>query len=355
MSDSELLISPKQLLVSVGLVTLVIFILAATTSTSAFGVYNAAWDGTSELQDVAEGTGATSTIAHETTTYSEAKPNQTIGIILSPDRSYTARERERIETFVRNGGTLVVAGDYGPHVNALLRKIGAEARLDGRPLRDEQVYYRSPAMPIARNVTDHPMMAGVPSVTLNHGTAVEPRNASVLIQTSAYAYADTNQNGSLDANETVASYPVVTTEQLGQGTLVVAGDPSMFINAMLERSGNRDFVRALVAPYSHVILDYSHTVRLPPLAIATLLVRESPLLQFFGGALGTLSIFLGLHVNALARLQKRVTATPAQQSVDVGDAELITHLRDRYPEWDDERIHRIVAARRDPSRETFED
>lgn len=348
MSDIFTICSPKRLFVGVGVVTLVALIVAASTSTTAFGIYNTAWDGSSELQDVAEKTGATSTIARDTAAYGDTDPEQTIGIVLAPDQSYTDRERQRLARFVRRGGTLVVAGDYNQQANTLLRNLGATARLDGRPLRDEEVYYRSPAMPIARNVVNRSVLTGVDAVTLNHGTAVTPNGASVLVRTSEYAYLDTNSNGSLEPTDPVASHPVVTTESLGDGTVVVVGDPSIFINVMLERSGNRDFVRALLAPYSHVVLDYSHTTSLPPLAIAMLLLRESPLLQFAGGVVGTLALFVGLNVDIHGTLAKYRRALAAESvSIDVTNEELVAYLHNQYPEWDEDRLHRVVATRQD--------
>ena len=50
-------------------------------------------------------------------------------------------------------------------------------------------------------------------------------------------------------------------------------DPSIAINAMLEREGNRAFVRSLFGGHESVILDYSHATGFPPLALAVLLLR----------------------------------------------------------------------------------
>ncbi|WP_321112123.1 DUF4350 domain-containing protein [Halorussus salinisoli] len=347
MTKLDALLSPKRLVIGFGLLTVVMLVIAASTSTAAFGIYNNAWDGTAELQDIAETTGATTTIARETTAYTQSTPTETLSVILSPDQPYSQEDRQQIESYVRNGGTLVVADDYGSHTNGLLSDLGAEARLDGQPLRDEQFNYRSPAMPVANNVTNHSTVDNVSSVTLNHGTAVNPNNASVLVSTSHYAYLDTNQNQSLDASETVGSYPVVTTEQLGQGTIIVVGDPSLFINAMIEKSGNRVFAHSLFAGHSHVVLDYSHTASLPPLAVALLLLRDSLLLQFLIGVGGTLAVFIVLQTDGLMRLKRRVTRTQSQPAaIEVTETDLVTHLRKEYPDWDDERIQRVVTARR---------
>jgi len=345
-SQLKLLLSPKQFLIGFGLLTALVLVIAASTSTAAFGVYNSAWDGATELQDVAATTGASTTIARETTHYTQTTPNETVSVILSPDQEYTEAEHQRLESFVDNGGTLIIADDYGSTANRLLAALETEARVDGRPLRDEQFNYRSPAMPVANNVTNHSTVANVSALTLNHGTAVTPQNASVLVRTSEYAYLDTNQNGTLDENEQVRSYPVATTEQRGQGTVIVVGDPSLFINTMLAQSDNRVFVRTLFARHSDVVLDYSHTATLPPLAVALLVVRNSALLQFAGGALGTLAVFAILRTNIGTRLKRTVTPAGSQHDrIEATESELSAYLRNRHPEWDDDRIQRVVAAR----------
>ncbi|UPV98956.1 DUF4350 domain-containing protein [Halorussus gelatinilyticus] len=354
--STKSLVSPKRLLLGFGILTVVTLFVAASTSSAAFGIYNSNWDGTSKLEATATATGATTTIARETTAYGQTPPTETIGVILSPDQPYTAQERQRLYSFVQNGGTLIVAGDYGSHANRLLASLNTEARLDGQPLRDEQSNYRSPAMPVVNNITNRSALKNVSAVTLNHGTAVNPNNSSVLLTTSVYAYLDTNQNETLDSNEAVGSYPVVTSEQIGDGTVVVVGDPSLFINTMLDQSDNRAFARALFTSHQHVILDYSHTSSLPPLAVALLIIRNSALLQFVGGVLSTLAILGVLQTNVIKRLKQRVSGTQSsREGVQVSDNELANCLRAEHPDWDEERIQRVVNARRnEPNRDAGE-
>lgn len=351
MRDSWELRSPTTLLAGFGLVTVVALVVAASTSTAAFGVYNPAWDGASDVQAVADEAGASSEIARDVTAYARVQPNETVAVVLSPDAAYSPDERERLAAFVRNGGTLVVAEDYGQHANALLRAVGAEARVDGRPLRDERHYYRSPAMAVARNVTDHSLVAGVDALTLNHGTAVVARNATVLARTSGHAYLDENRNADVDDAETVRAYPVATIERVGRGQVVVVGDPSLLINVMLDRPGNRAFAANLFAGHAHVLLDYSHAANLPPLAVVVLELRESTLLQLFTGALGVLVVLLAARTSLIDRVRGGAgpagsSSSEGVSSLGVTDEELVAYLRERHPEWDADRVERVVASRR---------
>ena len=354
---------PTRVLGAFALVVVVGLLVTASTSSASFGAYNHAWDGTSDLRGVASETSATSQIAHDTAAYSRVTPNGTVGIILSPDENYSATDRARLRRFVRQGGTLLVAGDYGGRTNRLLSALGTDARLDGRPVRDDQRQYRSPALPVADNVSNRSPVANISALTLNHGTVVTPGNATVLVSTSEYAYLDTNGNRKLDDDETISSMPVATVERVGEGRVFVVSDSSIMINTMLGRSDNRAFVRAILDGNRTVLLDYSHTGRLPPLALAVLTLRESALWQLFVGC-GCLSFVLlwaqrpegvSRRWNSLtARISTsdaRTTAVSPNRSSDatpsLSESAMVDYLREQHPDWETERIERIVAAYRE--------
>ncbi|EFW91385.1 hypothetical protein ZOD2009_14801 [Haladaptatus paucihalophilus DX253] len=357
---------PTPTLVLGALVLLVVvgLVVASSTSSASFGAYNGAWDGTSKLRGIATDRGAEPLVAHDTAAYSRVSPNETVAVILSPEGNYSATDQSRLRRFVRQGGTLLVAGDYGPETNRLLSALGTEARLDGRPIRDDRRRYRSPVMPVAGNVSNHSLVANVSSLTLNYGTAVVPNNATVLVSTSEFAYLDANRNRQLDDNEAISSLPVATVERFGDGRVLVVGDSSAMINSMLDRPGNREFVRAVIADNRTVLLDYSHTSRLPPLALAVLVLRESPLLQLLVGG-GCLALVFAwaqrpepvrrLWSSARSRLDERTSRLTGERATErspveppkMSEAAMIAYLRDRHPDWDSERIRRVVATHRD--------
>ena len=335
---------PQVVLVGLTVVVAVGLVLAATTSSAAFGSFNQGWDGASQLQDEARAVGAEGEIVRNTSQYSNGPANGSVAVVLSPETGYGPTDTDRLRAFVRRGGTLVVAEDVGPHSNPLLARLGASARVEGDTLRDERYNYRSPALPVARNVSNVGLLAGVDSLTLNHGTGVDPDGATVLASSSSVAYLDTNANDELDDSDPVGSYPVATTESVGAGRVVVVGDPSLFINAMLDRSDNRAFVRSLFADHDRVLLDYSHAGRLPPLSVALLVVRDAPLLQLLLGSLclGVLGLWTR-PPRALRRLTDRFGSEPAPDPTLDAD-ELSSFVRSRHPEWDDERVDRVIRG-----------
>lgn len=336
-----------MILVALAVVVGVGVLVAAATSSAAFGAYNPQWDGASDLRAQADAVGVESEIVRNTSTYEASPSTRTVAVILSPDRPYTARELARIRRFVRTGGTLVVAEDFGDGGDRVLRAVGATARFDGALLRDERYNSQSPAFPVATNVSANAsLMAGVPRLTLNHGTALHAGNATVLAWSSGYAYLDRDGDATIDDDEQLTQRPVAAVEQVGAGQVIAVSDPSLFINAMVDRPGNRRFIRNVFATGDRVLLDYSHTASIPPLALALLIVRESVLLQAVLGALlvGAVAAWgRGLFTQAFDRVRDTPEVTPVRATPEA----IATYLRRRHPDWEPDRIERVVETMRE--------
>jgi len=343
---------PQLLLIALTLTVAITGVVAASTSQTAFSTYNAAWDGASDLRDAASDQGAEPVVALNTTEYTETDPNGTIAVVLSPDEPYSQRDRERLASFVEEGGTVVLAEDFGPHTTPLLEAIGADTRLNDAPLRDEQEYYRSPAFPIATNVSDHPETEGVDKLTLNHGTSLQvdtSRNGTtVLVASSEFAYLDTDRDGELDDNETLASRPVMVRESVDEGTVYVVSDPSIFINAMLDRPGNAQLAANLFADYNTVILDYSHVTGQPPLAVVLLTLQKSPFWQVVVTSVGIGAIIWGRRLGQLSRtVVDQLSRDPPEAQFALADAspdEIVAYLNRRHPDWDERRLRRVMRG-----------
>lgn len=334
---------PRLLLVALGLSLLVVILLAGATSTTAFGAYTETWEGASELRQLGDRTDTPTDIVRNVTAY-PANGSGTLAIVLSPDRPYSPAERQQLSRFIQSGGTLLVAEDFGRHSNALLAGVGAQSRVDGRLVRDERHYAQSPAMPVATNLTSHPLTNDSDTLTLNHGTVLDPaENATVIAHTSEFAYLDANRNAALDDNETLARYPVVAIEPVGAGRVILVSDPSLFINTMLERDGNRAFARALFVAPERVLIDTSHAAgQLPPLRLGLLVLRDTPVLAIVLGSLAILVIGLWDR-GRLPAITWPGGARRRPQPV-LSRERLIAGVSARHPEWDRERIERVVQA-----------
>lgn len=346
---------PRVLLVALAAVTVVALVVVASTSTAAFGTYNPAWDGASDFREVARETGADATVARDLKPYSEVNPNETVAVVLAPDEPYTVEEAATLRRFLERGGTVVVADDFGTAANPLLDRLGTSSRITRTMIRDERHHHQSPAIPVATNVSVHPYTEGVDRLTLNHASAVDPNGATVLVRTSGFAYADTNRNGEVDESEEVDSYPVVTVEAVGEGTLVVVGDPSVFINVMLEQPDNGAFVRNLFGAHEHVLLDYSHAGGFPPLALAVLVLQGTP---WMGTALGLgLLAVVGLWARGVVpgRLGRPFRSDSGDTEPRLTEDQLVAYLERQHPDWDEQRVRRVVRGVISNRRQTARD
>jgi len=271
---------PHLLLAALITVLGIATIIGLSTSSTAFGAYNSAWDGSQDLRDLTATTDSETVIAQSTATYDEADSNTTTAIIIAPDTNYSTQEVQRISRFLEEGGTLVVAGDVDAASNQLLAELGAATRIEETPVRDSEENYRSPAFPVATNVTEAPLTRNVSQLTLNYPVVLEPgNNASVIVGTSEFSYIDENRDGELNDDEAIGSRPIVASESYGAGRLVVVSDPSIFINTMLAQPDNREFARNLVTAGETVLFDYTHTAELPLAVTIVQTVASSDWLQ----------------------------------------------------------------------------
>lgn len=356
---------PRVLLVGVTGAVLVALVVVASTSTAAFGPFNPGWDGTSDFREqVGAAPGVELTTATAVDSYGAVEPAETVAFVVAPGEEYSEADATRVRRFVADGGRLVVMENFGTAGNALLADVGASARVDGRLVRDEQHNAEAPTIPVATNVTDHPLTAGVEQLTLNYGSVVEPGSGTVLVRTSEFGYLTTDEETGLEEDTDLAASPVATVEPVGDGQVVVVSDPSILINVMEERPDNTAFVQALYGDAERVLVDRSHAPGLPPLTRALLAVRGSPLL---GALLGGVAV-LGVAVAAERSVPGRVRRAGARPLASVrpggrGDPGLsrpmtdgpglsrpmtddqrAAYVRRQHPDWDEERIRRVITA-----------
>ncbi|GAB6878832.1 hypothetical protein JCM17823_11060 [Halorubrum gandharaense] len=353
---------PQLLLVVLALTLGVALVVAAGTTTAAFGAYNPDWDGTSDFREHVDAH-EQNHVTLETATYESVSTNGTAAVVLAPAERYAANDSQRVRSFVESGGTLIVADNFGPHGNSLLSDVGASARFDGDLLRDERHYYRGPNLPVATNVSASPYTIGVEQLTLNRGTAVDPGDADVLVSTSEFAYLDRDGSRDLSDDEEMAAFPVVTVESVGDGAVITIGDPSIFINVMLDQPDNRAFATAVIDGHERMLLDYSHAGDHPPLAAGLLVLRSSTPLQIGVGVVGIGLVWWSTRRRPGLRETVRegtlaVTPDPittrlptwvhgpvtGDEDVAVDRDAMLAVLTERYPDWDTERLETMMTA-----------
>lgn len=359
---------PQAILALLLVLTLGGVAVAASTSTAAFGPYNPTWDGASDFQSgLADNPDVESTVIRETSAYGDLEAASSVAFVVAPTDTYDEDASANVATFVEDGGTVVILENFEESGNALLADIGADARFDGQLIRDEERYTVGPTMPLATEIeanTTATVTDGVEELALNYATPVriDDTDADVLVATSSFAYLADGPDDELDEDEhELESLPIVTVETVGNGAVYAIGDPSIATNVMYGEGDNARLLANIATNHDTAVIDVSHAEPLPPTALATLVIRDSALLQ---GTLGFVAIGIvallsrqrGPSREALfdavpAQFRQRSDAKAAETTVALSDDERAVILRQRYPDWDDDRIERVIAAFNRPDSE----
>ena len=225
-------------------------------------------------------------------------------LILIPYLDFTPAELEQLHTFVTQGGTLVLADDYG-FGNQILEYLGLKARFSGQVLLDPMSNYKNKWFPRISHIIPSSVTINTESLILNHATCLtDVETGDALALSSVFSFLDLNDNQAWDEGEPTGPLPVISRHSLGSGQLILISDPSIFINSMETIESNYDFVQNIAAITTfRLLIDQSH---LPP----SNLHQTKNLLAYIRGWLitpvGTLSlVILALTITLMPIWQRR--------------------------------------------------
>ena len=182
-------------------------------------------------------------------------------LILIPYLEFTTVELVEVKDFVIQGGTLILADDYG-YGNQVLGHLELKARFSGKTLLDPLSNYKNKWFPRVPHLKPGPFTSNTDNLVFNHATCLKNVEADdVLAQSSLFSFLDLNDNQSWDDGEPTGPLPVISQHKLGSGQVVLLPDPSIFINSMEGMGGNNNFIENIAATTSNLLIDQSH---LPP-------------------------------------------------------------------------------------------
>jgi len=322
---------------------------------SDFSIYNTGWNGCSDLAvktremgsftpniELAEGK-RTEVTQRDLTEY-EVEAEKTSMIIMGPSQEFSEESIEYVDEFLRDGGKLLLADDFGSG-NTLLDGLETDSSFHSTPLLDF-AYEKKPELGVVYNFEDHVLTENVSQVMLNSPTAIDKsEGASTLMRSSEASWLDRNENRMKDEDETFDEYPLMTVEDYGDGELILVSDPSIFINSMQERKDNsvlsENILNYLSSGRSDIIFDESHremsfvyrmiyTGNVPGIVIGTLFI-------FAGFGIG---IYLGLSELRDVLFQKMMKVVPflfgEQEKEDP-----VGKMLNNHPDWDKDKLEMI--------------
>ncbi len=189
-------------------------------------------------------------------------------LILVPEGEYSETESKEIRDFIERGNIVVLADDGGSG-NQLLSSISGGIRIAGGNLSSADRYYDDPSTPLAFPRTNDTLTQGIAKIVLNRPAFLE--GGIPVFSTSLLSWVDENRDGRLSSGESLGRYHVVAREEMGNGSLYVISDPSIFINGMQSAGSGEDalFVGNVLSPGRNIVIDQLHSRT----AVATPVIR----------------------------------------------------------------------------------
>ncbi len=329
-------------------------------NTSDFSIYNTGWNGCSTLALRSYEAGVfqptfsiekhTLTLSHKSFTTLELEPQNTTLLLIGPQAPFTALEGTYIDGFLREGGTVFLADDFGTG-NTLLERLNTSIRFSTKLLLDLS-FEKNASFVAVYNFTqeDHPLTDNVSYLLLNYPTALSVgKNTTVLARSSELSWLDFIENGKEDPTEKSGPFPLLATIDYGQGELVICAAPSILINSMNRTLDNQQFrdnlFSYLIADRSAVVFDESHRSTSLPLQVSYTL----PTTISVEAKLGILCFVIFLFVVGFTRIPRILIIrilhvvfhrkkTPPPPSSDSHIEELLK----KHPTWDKKTLAKII-------------
>jgi len=184
-------------------------------------------------------------------------------LIAIPATQYQQWELDHFNAFVRDGGTLLLADDFGSG-NQVLEALGLQIRFSSNALVDPYLSYRNKWFPRITDLAPDLAQAGVKSIVLNHASGLEGTGPYEVLarssDTSLLVETDT------DTSDVSGPFPVAVRARLDRGTVFVISDSSILTSGMLSIEDNALFIKSLIShagENTEVLIDSSHLNKAP--------------------------------------------------------------------------------------------
>ncbi len=180
-------------------------------------------------------------------------------LILVPYIKLTPTELDQLNSFISQGGILVLADDYG-FGNQILEYLGLEVRFSGQPVLDPLFSLNNKWLPRVFHLAVDPITGNANSLVLNHATCLIDAPAdNTLALSSSFSFLDINDNETWDEKEPTGPLPIIAHQTLVEGQIILISDPSIFINSMEVIEDNFNFIKSITGiTTSRLLLDQSH-------------------------------------------------------------------------------------------------
>ncbi len=221
-----------------------------------FMMTNPFWNGLRDFSDDMD--------VRQTESLAEACSSPTDTVLMEiPYASYEESDLVQIETFVNEGGTLLLADDYG-YGNSVLEWLELEVRFSGQALLDPLLCHKNQWLPRITDFSADLDGTGIEAIVFNHGTALLNTDVeSCVAWSSESSFLDIDENGKNGSDDQKGPLPVIAKYPIGKGNVLLLSDPSVLINSMVDRDDNRAFIDHILKIYGKERQITADTSRLP--------------------------------------------------------------------------------------------
>jgi hypothetical protein len=334
------------LIAAVVIVALLISVPLLNTTKEDFSTYNTAWNGASDAKALASSDGYTTSSVLALSEIGTS--GHGVLFMLNPNSSvgFSASDASTLQSFVRNGGVLVLANNFG-NGNAVLSGLGVlgEARFNGSLLEDNVSKGVDAALPLITDVTASGLTAGVHELYFNYGTAldVSGTNVTVLARSAPTSYLLAPGGGNATVNATTGAHPVLATLDYGNGRIVLLSDPSVFSNDMLGQADNQQLLTSMFANLTGgntavpIMFDESHFASPPVFSLLYDRINADDTVKYTVVVLFSAAFVIGINATALVRRRRKDMGPPLNE-VPVNEEAVITDIVRAHPEWRRSRV-----------------
>lgn len=220
-----------------------------------FSLDNQFWNGMSRFKLE---TNATEVSNLSALMYKVKDPSKSVLFIVGPSKPFLKSEVREVKRFLKDGGTLVVADDFGSG-NDLLSKLGLSTRFENT-IHDPLFKYKNSKLPRLLSFTSSTYTKNLSAITFNYGAILKnlDHNAKVLAYSTSFSYIYEDKENS-ESKIKYGPFPVIAKVSFGKGTIILLADSSIFINSMISLNDNLLFLTNIVKE-KLTYIDTSHWI-----------------------------------------------------------------------------------------------
>ena len=316
-----------------------------------FSTYNTEWNGCSSLK---ENTKQNYSVADVFSMVDSLKgKDRGVVVLLNPNKrvSVTGSDIAALQHFVRNGGSLLIANDFGNGNDVLDRLgLGTAVTFNTSLLYDNSSNWSGAEYPIISSFSPSNFTNGIETLYFNYGTTLDVKdNATVTVLANSSPSSYVSEPGQSEANQSQGAKPVLAYLDYGKGKVILLSDPSIFINSM-NMGDNQRLFNNIIATLNgggkgdrdaQVLFDESHRMAQPLWSVVYEKMHADDMIKY-AMVLLTMSLFVAtLNVR---RVQTKRNERPAVSLTNMGIDEdiIIDDIVQRNPRWAKGRIKKLT-------------